>query len=213
MSPSNPGAVTRWWWVRHAPVTCHDGRVYGQNDLPCDVSDVLSFEGLARLLPQDAVWVTSSLQRTHLTARAIVRAGLAGPDPIPGPDVIVEHALAEQHFGEWQGLKYAELPVANHPFWIAPAHMAPPGGESFADLVQRVTTTIRGLTERFAGRDIIAVTHGGTIRAAIGEALGLDPERALAVNIDNLSMTRLDHVAGSGTGHAWRVVTINRRPR
>jgi alpha-ribazole phosphatase len=30
-----------------------------------------------------------------------------------------------------------------------------------------------------AGRDVIAVAHGGTIRAALGLALGLDPEASL----------------------------------
>jgi len=28
-------AVTRWWWIRHAPVR-DGGRIYGQSDLPCD---------------------------------------------------------------------------------------------------------------------------------------------------------------------------------
>jgi len=32
-----------------------------------------------------AAWVTSNLRRTHETARAIVHAGLPGPDPIHGP--------------------------------------------------------------------------------------------------------------------------------
>lgn len=205
--------VTRWWWVRHAPVTVNDGRCYGQTDVPCDCSDAAAFQVLARLLPREAVWITSHLQRTHLTAAAIVRAGLPGPDPIPGPGVIVERDLAEQHFGDWQGKKYTDLPYANHPYWLAPARMAPPAGESFVDLVARVTPAVRRLTQEFAGRDIIAVTHGGTIRAALGEALDLTPETALAVNIDNLSLTRLDYFAVQRGGHPWRVVAVNQPPR
>jgi alpha-ribazole phosphatase len=207
------GDVTRWWWVRHAPVTVNNGRCYGQTDHPCDCSDTAAFAGLAAKLPQDAVWVTSPLLRTHMTAAGIVRAGLPGPDPIPGPGVLVEPELIEQHFGEWQGKTYAEL--AEHSgnlwprFWLAAAHQAPPGGESFVQLLARAHPGILRLSHKHAGRDIIAVTHGGTIRAAVALALDLAPEAALAVSIDNLSVTRIEHFAGDEAAHRWRVTTVN----
>jgi len=208
--------VTRWWWVRHAPVTVNDGRCYGQTDVPCDCSDERAFAALARLLPPEAVWITSPLQRTHLTAAAIVRAGLPGPEPIPGPGSIAEADFAEQHFGAWQGTKYTDLPhkqpEAYHRFWLAPAHVAPPGGESFVDLLNRVRPAVRRFTETYAGRDIIAVTHGGTIRAALAEALELTPEAALAISIENLSLTRLEHFGADSAGHGWRVDAVNQPP-
>ncbi len=46
------------------------------------------FTGLAEQLPRDAVWVTSNLRRTHETAAAIIRAGLPGPERIPGPEAV-----------------------------------------------------------------------------------------------------------------------------
>jgi alpha-ribazole phosphatase len=206
--------TTRWWWVRHAPVTVNNGAVYGQTDLPCDCGNEAVFKGLAARLPKGAVWVTSALQRTHQTAAAIVRAGLPGPDPIPGPDVVVERDLNEQSFGEWHGKKYADLPAllgeAYHRFWLAPVSMAPEGGESFLDLLNRVRPAIRRLEERFAGRDIIAVTHGGTIRAALAEALDLHPEAALGFTIENCSLTQIERHRGPGHGHPWRVVAVNR---
>ena len=39
LAPKNTGAVTRWWWVRHAPVPNPEGRCYGQFDKDCDVSN------------------------------------------------------------------------------------------------------------------------------------------------------------------------------
>jgi alpha-ribazole phosphatase len=210
------GVVTRWWWVRHAPVTVNNGRCYGQTDVPCDCSNDAAFAALAKLLPRDAVWVTSPLQRTHMTASGIVRAGLPGPDPIPGPDVIVEPDLIEQHFGEWQGVPYAELAERNGNlwprFWLAPAHHAPPGGESFIDLLARAHPAILRLSDEHAGRDVIAVTHGGTIRAALALALDLAPEATLAVSIDNLSLTRIEHFPGANVAHPWRVAAVNQAP-
>jgi len=207
--------ATRFWWVRHAPVD-HGGRIYGQLDLSCDCTETAIFAGLAGQLPRDAVWVTSNLRRTHETAAAIVRAGLPGPQLIPGPDVIAIADLAEQHFGQWQGLAHEDLRQSRagdfHRFWHAPAHEAAPGGESFFAVVERVSRAVRQLVETYPGRDVIAVAHGGTIRAALALALGLDPEAALSFTIDNCSITRIDHVEGPGMGHGWRVVTVNRPP-
>jgi alpha-ribazole phosphatase len=210
------GDLTRWWWVRHAPVTVNDGRCYGQTDVPCDCSNEAAFAGLARRLPKDAIWVTSPLRRTHMTAAAIVRAGLPGPDPIPGPGVLVEPDLIEQHFGQWQGITYAELAERNGNlwprFWLAPADHAPPGGESFVDLLARAHPAIRRLSAEHAGRDIIAVTHGGTIRAALALALDLAPEAALAVTIDNLSLSRIEYFPGAEAARSWRVTAVNHPP-
>ncbi|HLJ63509.1 MAG TPA: histidine phosphatase family protein [Stellaceae bacterium] len=208
--------LARWWWVRHAPVTVNNGRCYGQTDVTCDCSNQAAFAKLAARLPREAVWVTSPLQRTHLTARAIVAAGLPGPDPIPGPAVTVEPDLIEQHFGEWQGVSYAELAsrTGNHwpRFWLAPAHEAPPGGESFASLMERVHPAILRLSERFAGNDIISVSHGGTIRAALALALDIEAEVALSFTIDNLSITSIDYFADPNASRPWRVGVVNQPP-
>jgi alpha-ribazole phosphatase len=208
--------MTRFWWVRHAPVE-HGGRIYGQKDMPCDCTDTAVFSGLARQLPTDAVWAVSNLRRTHETAAAIVRAGLPGPCQIPGPEAPAIADLAEQSFGKWQGLSYEELRQSRggdfHRFWHAPAHERAPGGESFVDVLTRVARAVHALVEKHRGRDIIAVAHGGTIRAALGLALGLEPEACLAFTMENCSVTRIDHIDGPGLGHGWRVVTVNRPPR
>ena len=77
---------TRMWWIRHAPVVGHGGRIYGQRDMPCETDDVIAFGGLARHLPDDAILITSNLQRTTQTAAAIAAAGLNMPEPRVGPE-------------------------------------------------------------------------------------------------------------------------------
>lgn len=207
-------ATTRWWWVRHAPVVGQDGRIYGQRDVACDTSDAAGFRALAAALPQTGVWVTSNLRRARDTAAAIVAGGLEAPEPRIEPD------LAEQSFGDWQGRRWEEIQAEDGPahqeFWNDPTRNAPPGGESFADLIVRAAGVVRRLTAEHPGADIVAVTHGGTIRAAVAEALGLESTRAMSVRIDNLSLTRLDHIEGGilrGHGGVWRVVGINVPPR
>lgn len=200
--------ITRWWWVRHAVVTVNEGRIYGSDDLPCDTTDHESFTALAKILPKDAVLVTSQLMRTLQTSQAIADQGLGLPPPIKYKD------LNEQSFGEWQGLHYEDLQAkagrfANHDYWLCPGHLRPPKGESFIDLIARAAPVIEEVSINNPSRDIIAVSHGGTIRAALAIALGMDPERALAFTIDNLSVTRIDRIEKDNR-LVYRVVMVNR---
>jgi broad specificity phosphatase PhoE len=211
MTSSGTGE-TRWWWIRHAPVP-DGGRIYGQRDVDCDCSDPGIFDDLARELPGHAVWLTSALARTAQTAAAILRAApqrFEGVTPTPIAD------LNEQHLGDWQGLDrktfYAERGVGTRTLWFAAADEHPPGGESFADLVARVSPVILRLTTAHRGGDIVAVTHGGTIRAALALALGIPPQTALSFAIENCSLTRLDHLGPATADAVWRVAFVNHRP-
>jgi broad specificity phosphatase PhoE len=202
---------TRWWWVRHAPVHVDEGRIYGQTDLPCDCSDTRVFTSLAALLPRKAAWLTSNLLRTHETARAIRAAGDFEGDG----ELTQDKDLAEQHLGDWQGLDRRAFLMGRtqepDSFWYSDADERAPNGESFVDLLTRVRAAIARATAAHQGSDIIAVAHGGTIRAAIAIALGLQPRGGFAFLIDNCSLTRLDHYQGP-KGDGWRVTMINHRP-
>jgi alpha-ribazole phosphatase len=203
-------AATRWWWVRHAPVREDGGCIYGQKDIACDTSDREVFEAVAKILPRNAVWVSSNLKRTHQTAEAIWATGFPRP-----ANMAQEAAFAEQNLGEWQGLNRAAFmasrPVAVGSYWFAPIDDPAPGGESFMDLYVRVKGAIDRITVEHAGKDIIAVAHGGTIKAAVGLALGELVEKGLAFTIDNCSVTRLDHLASDGHS-GWRIPMVNQQP-
>lgn len=200
--------TTRWWWVRHAPVRSDGGNIYGQKDIDCDTSDREVFEAVAKILPRNALWYASNLQRTHQTAAAIWDTGFPKP-----ANMLQEAAFAEQHLGAWQGMNRAAFvasrPVGSH--WFADISEPAPGGESFMDLYNRVRGAIERVNVEHAGRDVIAVGHGGTIKAAIGLALDGQPEKGLAFDIDNCSVTRLDHFASTGRS-IWRLPMVNQQP-
>src|SRR5580698_8075974 len=190
---TKPGTVaTRWWWVRHAPVREDNGCIYGQKDLGCDTSDREVFEAVGKILPRDAIWA----------------AGYPKPSDMP-------HVkdLAEQHLGEWQGMHRATF-LATRPAgsnWFAEIDQPAPGGESFMDLYNRVTSAIGRFNAEHAGKNIIAVAHGGVIKAALGLALGGLPAKGLDFDIENCSVTRLDHFAVNGHRN-WRLPMVNQQP-
>jgi len=200
--------TTRWWWVRHAPVRNDGGNIYGQSDIACDTSDREVFEAVSKILPRNAVWYASNLMRTHQTAEAIWATGFPRPAAM-----IQEAAFAEQHLGQWQGMNrkafVASRPVGSH--WFADINEPAPGGESFMDLYNRVSTAIARINAEAAGRDVIAVGHGGTIKAAVGLALDGQPDKGLAFDIDNCSVTRLDHFAAPERS-VWRLPMVNQQP-
>lgn len=203
--------VTRWWWVRHAPIAAPNaGRINGNSDVDVAVDDSRRFQALAARMPRDATWVTSALSRTEKTARAIFAAGVT-ERPLSR-----DAELNEQDFGDWTGLTWLDIDAnagdAAKAFWQNPAHIAPPGGESFADQVARVADAMMRISAENPHTDVVAVAHAGTIRAALAVALDVDPTAANAFKVDTLSLTRMDHIAGTKPGWrggSWAIQSVN----
>ncbi len=205
---------TRWWHVRHAPVP-DGGCIYGQRDLDCDCTNETVFRAVARLLPRDAVWVTSGLKRAKQTAAAIVAMSEGRHAPRTPQEYT---AFNEQHLGDWQGVDRNDFRkmrgLTAKTFWLTRGAERAPNGESYPDLVSRVTPLIDELTRAHRGRNIVSVSHGGTIRSAIAHALASPLDMSHAFSIDNVSITVLDHLHDptAPDGDVWRVHYVNAMP-
>ncbi|MDV7339733.1 histidine phosphatase family protein [Terasakiella sp. A23] len=198
--------ITNFHWVRHAPVKAMmPGRIYGQRDVGCNLKDEASLQKVADLLPEDALWVTSSLSRTKKTAKAVA----AMRDWTIRPLAYKE--LMEQNFGLWQSKTWDDLEddPESLAFWDDPAGHCPPDGESFETLCKRVEKCIRHLVRKYEGADIICVAHAGTIRAALAQALDITPTAALRLKIETLSISRISHINQEGKPEAWSVGGVN----
>lgn len=127
---------------------------------------------LRELAGTDAIddLLTSPLLRARQTAAVIAqRLGAAG--------AVVDPAWSEAHFGRWEGRTPAEVdqsePGALQRFWSDP-FAAPPGGESRAQVQQRVLRRWEGMVR--PGRTSLVVTHLTPIRAVVAAALRTPPE-------------------------------------
>jgi broad specificity phosphatase PhoE len=202
--------ATRWWWVRHAPVAHLRHEIYGSTDPDCDTSHAQAFTSLARKLPVDAVWVVSSLRRTHQTARAIGRAGYALPELLEEPD------LGEQNFGDLHGRTHTEHAATRRDsftgFWPLPPDQRAPNGESLMSVQARVLEVVQRLGREHRGRDIVCVSHGGPILSVVSHALGLELGRAVSISLPNLSLTLLHELHEPlPEGPRWRAICVGER--
>jgi broad specificity phosphatase PhoE len=198
--------LVRLWLIRHALV--HPDALsflYGTQDVAiCDVTmaaDTHRYVALANRLPHPARLVVTPLSRTHLTAEAIFAAGY------PEQKWDIDADFIEQDFGDWQGTPMHQLnnrpALGRHPFWPIAAAETPPGGESFADMILRVGNALERLATG-PDHDVVVISHGGAIRAAVAHALGLSAHQALSLSVENISLTRLEH-----NGSDWRLISLN----
>jgi alpha-ribazole phosphatase len=183
--------------------------LYGVMDVPLCETSLLEqapmYRALAARLPRPAAWRVTPLSRTRRTAEAIFAAGYPHSEPQVEPDLI------EQSLGEWQGLPHAELParlsLPKHAFWPLAGHERPPGGETLSEVIDRVGEALERLAAQHPDQDVVIVSHGGAIRAAVAHCLRIGPDNALHLTVQNLSLTRLER-----TDEGWRVVCVNELP-
>ena len=159
----------------------------------------LTAERLARL--RVAALYTSDTVRAAETAAAISDMIGIAPQPIP--------ELREIDVGQWEGLTpeqlYRRFPDHMAEYERDPARTVRLGGESYAQLQARALVALRRIYEAHQHGDVVvAVSHGGTIRALLCHVIGLDLANFGKMWLDNGSLTELRY-----SSHGWRLVRLN----
>ncbi len=200
--------ATRFWWVRHAPVTDLKDIMYGTQDVDADTSDDLQITSLSRRLPDNAIWFTSHLKRTQQTADAVAKAG------IDWKERHESNHIGEMEFGEDTGKTHLELikqrddPYVG--FWPKSPVEKKPGSENMEDVCRRVEKFVTACAKEYAQQDIVCFSHMGTILAALSNALSLDLHNSVCFSINNLSVTQIHHHASlHPDAPNYRVITVS----
>ena len=168
----------------------------GQRDTELDDVGRAQAEAVAAALAalQPLVLLTSDLSRAVDTAQPVAR--VTGLAPVP------DARLRELQLGAWQGLtseQARERYPQEHADWRAGRDVPRGGGETYE---QAGTRAVECLLEHLpADGTLLAVTHGGTARAALGRLLDL-PVPCWA-SLAPLGNTRWSVVGESTRG--WRL--------
>lgn len=170
--------------VRHTSLQILPGICYGQSDIDVGASFLDEAHQLKRKLAHakfDAIY-TSPLQRCLKLATVL---GLG--------DSVEDARLMELNFGDWETRAWDDISRDVFDAWAHDyANLAPPNGETFAQLQQRVLSFLEDLKLENSGKHILIVTHGGLIRTLLAHVLNMELKGLFRFNIDYASVTELD---------------------
>lgn len=145
-------------------------RFQGHADPPLNPAGREQARALAEALadePLGAVY-TSPLRRAAETAEIVAAAHGLQADPVDG--------LREVDVGSWEGLTRCDLEQRQpEQFrrWLIEHEQGWEDGETYEEMGRRAVAALLVLAERHHGERILAITHGGPIRAAIAAAEGI----------------------------------------
>ncbi|GAA1538213.1 bifunctional RNase H/acid phosphatase [Nocardioides humi] len=171
---TGPGQPTTIVLVRHGVTPHTTGRRFS-GGLGGD-NPALSEEGRAQAA-EVAAWLTELKESVDVVVASPVRRTRETADIVAGAlglPVEEEAAFAEMEFGEWDGLSFTEVAErdrARLDAWFADMAAAPPGGESFVAVQERVLAGLARLLESHAGRTVVLVSHVTPIKTLVAHAL------------------------------------------
>lgn len=157
-------------YIRHGETDWNAaGRFQGRQDIHLNAKGrsqataagaiLLDLMARDRHVPADLAYVASPLTRATVTMD-LVRTALG----LPAEGYALDDRLREIGYGDWEGLTLSQMqardPVIFGERNVDKWTVAPPSGETYAELAARVAAWYSGLKT-----DTVAVAHGGTMRA------------------------------------------------
>ena len=167
-------------------------RYAGLSDVPLTEVGVQQAAAAAKRLASAglAAIVTSPLARAVRTAEEVAAA--------TGAPVEAEEGFRETDFGAWDGLTFAEVRErwpAELTAWLADPAVAPPGGESFADVSSRVEGALRRVLAGYQGQTVLIVSHVTPIKTLVAAALLAPPPALYRMHLDVAALCQVDWYA------------------
>ena len=143
----------------------------------------------------------SDLTRAWETAQIVGESLRLQPQSMP--------ELREIDVGQWEGLTpeelYRRFPDHMKEFDRDPARTVRLGGESYAQLQARALVALNYIQATHRPDEVVvAVSHGGTIRALLCHVIGLDLRYFGRLWLDNGSISELRH-----STNGWRLTRLN----
>jgi alpha-ribazole phosphatase len=171
--------------IRHTKTSAALGLCYGQSDIE-----------LAKSFPVEAQQIRSKLPEVHEICK-IYSSPLSRCLQLANTfsdSVITDSRLLEINFGSWEMRYFNEIESDKLKHWSENfVDTAPPDGESFADIIQRVGCFWEDLTATKA-EQVFVITHAGVIRALLSHILNLPAANAFQFQIDTGSVHKLVHI-------------------
>jgi broad specificity phosphatase PhoE len=189
---------TLMYLLRHAATAANlaqparlQGRKHNPPLAPLGIRQAELTRDLLAVRPIDCCYC-SPMRRAVQTAVIIAAAHGVSPQPL--------EALTECDVGRWEGLDWQTIQGRDaedyQRFMANPAQYGYPGGESFADVLQRVSTALEELFTVHAGKSILVIAHHVVNRTYLSHLLGMTPAQARNVSLDNCGISVVEREEG-----------------
>mgnify|MGYP000040504373 CR=1 FL=1 len=183
--------MTKVYLVRHGETEWNaSSKVQGNMDTELNDKGIKQAELVALRLAKENIDVlyTSSLKRAKATAEMI------------GKQIKLEvnelHEFREICLGPWEGLTLKEINESYTEHYRiyreSPSDFNMPGAETFLQVSERFCNAINNITTQNKDKNIVIVSHGAAIKAAIITILGIDIVHYNKFRIDNASISILN---------------------
>ncbi|WP_327038522.1 bifunctional RNase H/acid phosphatase [Micromonospora maris] len=191
--------ATRLILVRHGETEyTEQGRYSGRGDVALSTKGQAQVRAtaarVAALAPQAAAVVSSPLSRCTATAEAIAAA--IGDLPVRTDDDLIEC-----DFGAWEGRTFAEVReqwAGELDAWLASTRIAPPDGESFAQVADRCARVTERLVGAYPGQTVVVVSHVSPIKLMLRDALAATDAFLHRLYLDAAGISVLDRWPDGG---------------
>ncbi|MGI6251846.1 MAG: histidine phosphatase family protein [Aminivibrio sp.] len=178
-------------FIRHGKTEWNEqSRFQGMTDIPLDDDGRKQARLVsARLKSWEPHAIFSSpLSRARETAAEIAAAHEALA-------LVLLDGLAEMGFGEWEGRTIRDVLAKEEDVFRewrrSPFEAPPPGGEVYQSVELRVRAALDRIMSA-EGERVVAVSHGGIIRAALALLFDISPAATWRMKIGNCSVTAID---------------------
>lgn len=182
------GTPTRMLLLRHGQTELSVQRRYsGRGNPPLTELGRRQADAAAGYLADHggiAAVVSSPLERAVATATAAA-------DKL-GLPVTVEADLIETDFGAWEGLTFSEAAQRDpdlHGRWLRDTSLAPPDGESFDAVAERVRRARSRIVADYAGATVLVVSHVTPIKTMLRLALDAGEGILYRLHLDLASLS------------------------
>lgn len=159
--------------------------------------------------------VSSPLGRARETAAVIAaaygrdgenRGPVMGAEPAAGggrdhdgdvPGVEIDDRFVELDYGALEGLALKDVDPWIWQRWRGSPTWRPPGGETLAEVHERVRDGCESLRTLAAQEDVVVVSHVSPIKAGVAWIIDAGPELSWRLSLGVASITRVSTIPGS----------------
>jgi len=181
--------MTNFLLIRHGETEWNRELIFrGRADIPLSAKGREQAAQLAAALVNekiDAIYASPLFRARETAAPLAISRNL---------EVAASESLLDMNFGEWEGLSVKEVetrfPELFQLWQQHPELCVPPGGESLAQIRDRVKSGLHEWLTRHPGQTVVLVTHRVVCKIMLCEVLGLDNSAFWRIQQDVCTLNR-----------------------